>query len=306
MTRGRGRGLVLVLAVLGLAAGAAAAGLLIGKRLQTGQWVMPTGDDLVRIRDKVAGVPEGPPPPPRIIYLHRGPITLTGGIDDAAARISSVVASAGAPAHDHGKKASAPTASPASFSPPPAAPPREVTLRGFRGSARSWKRIVTCVEKLFAPFDVTVTDQQPASGEPYVMAVVGGRPRDIGHKGRVGGLAPFSGGVVHGAVVFAFADELRNSVQSVCHVIGMEVAHAYGLDHSYLCKDVMTYRTGCGAKSFVDADVPCGESKARPCHGGAKTQNSYRHLLAVLGPAASAARSAGGSRGPPAAGPSPR
>ena len=303
MTRRRGRALVLVLAVLGLAAGAAAAGLLIGKRLQTGEWTMPTGDDLVRIRRKVAGVPAGPPPPPRIIYLHRGPIRLTGGVDDAAARTSSVVAAAGAPAHDHGARASAPTASPASFSPPPAEA-RTVSLRGFRGSDRSWKRIVTCVEKLFAPFDVTVTDRMPA-GEPYVMAVVGGRPRDIGHKGRVGGLAPFSGGVVQGAVVFAFADELRNQVQPVCHVIGMEVGHAYGLDHSYRCKDVMTYRTGCGAKSFVDADVPCGESKPRPCHGGATTQNSYRHLMAVLGPVRES-RAAGGSRGPPAAGPSPR
>ena len=62
-------------------------------------------------------------------------------------------------------------------------------------------------------------------------------------------------------------------------------AHAYGLDHGYLCKDTMTYLSGCGNKSFVDKDVRCGEKKARDCADGKPTQNSYRRLLSVLGPA---------------------
>ena len=35
---------------------------------------------------------------------------------------------------------------------------------------------------------------------------------------------------------------------------------------------------------FVDKDARCGEEKARPCAGGAETQNSHRRLLDVLGP----------------------
>jgi len=86
-------------------------------------------------------------------------------------------------------------------------------------------------------------------------------------------------------MIFAFSATNSNDVQATCETIAMEVAHAYGLDHEYLCKDVMTYLRGCGKKSFVDADAPCGESKKRTCEGGAPTQNSYQRLLKVLGPA---------------------
>ena len=87
MRRSRG-GRVLAIAVgaVGVLGLGTAVGLVLGKRLKTGSWSVPTGDDLVRIdRSEEGG-------PPRVIYLHRGPITLTGGEDDAVHRISSVVA----------------------------------------------------------------------------------------------------------------------------------------------------------------------------------------------------------------------
>ena len=253
--------------VLGLGT---AVGLVLGKRLKTGSWSVPTGNDLIRIeRMEEAG-------PPRVIYLHRGPITLTGGEDDAARRSSSVVASGGHDSHDHGSASASKVAAPGHD--------RVVKLRGFRGTTKSWTLITRCVAKLFEPFDVTVTDVEPPAGTRYVMAVVGGRPKDVGHPHRVGGLAPFNGDVVPGAVVFAFADELRNNTRATCEVIGMEVAHAFGLDHAYACPDVMTYLQGCGRKAFRDLEARCGESEPRPCHGGGATQNSYRHLMRVLGP----------------------
>jgi hypothetical protein len=256
------------IAVLGIGT---VVGLLVGNRLKTGTWSVPTGNDLIRIdRIEEAG-------PPRVIYLHRGPITLTGGDDDAARRMSSVVASAGRHSHHQSVEAAA------GQGPAPDLP-RVVMLRGFRGTTRSWTSITRCVAKLFSPFDVQVTDVEPPAGTPYVMAVVGGRPKDVGHPHRVGGLAPFNGNLVPGAVVFAFADELRNDTRATCEVISMEVAHAFGLDHAHACPDVMTYLQGCGKKAFRDIDAECGEKKPRPCHGGARTQNSYRHLLEVLGP----------------------
>jgi len=119
----------------------------------------------------------------------------------------------------------------------------------------------------------------------YALVVVGGVPADVGVANkRVGGLAPFSGGVIPTPIVFAFSGALQNDVQAVCETVGMEVAHAYGLDHAFECKDVMTYLTGCGPKKFVDKDVPCGETEARVCEGGKQVQNSVRHLLGVLGP----------------------
>jgi hypothetical protein len=269
-----------VLAVLGVGT---VAGLVIGKRVQTGEWRFPSRRDLVRIGDAVRGTPPGPVVP-RVIYLHRGPITLVGGEDDARARVSSVVASAGEHhTHTHGVDEHL-GAKPELVAHHEEAPARTVKLRGFRGSAATWKKIRTCVGDLFKPFDVTVTDVEPPPGTPYVMAVVGGRPRDIGHPAKVGGLAPYSGEVIPGAVVFAFADQLGNRARATCEVLGMEVAHSFGLDHEHECKDVMTYLTGCGSKSFKDVDARCGEAKARDCADGAATQNSYRRLMTVLGP----------------------
>lgn len=231
-------------------------GLLVVKRIESGQWQMISSADLVEVKARLTG--PVPPRPSRVIYLAREPLTFTPGEDDAARGKSSVVAA----------KAGKP-----------------VKVPGWKGTAKGWGQVVTCVEKLFAPFDVVVTDQRPA-GDDFVLVAVGGRPGDVGETNkRVGGLAPFSGGVIPRAVVFVFSTQLGNQVTPVCETIGMEVAHAYGLDHGYLCKDVMTYLKPCGAKSFVDQDVPCGETKKRPCMGGAPTQNSYRRLLEILGPA---------------------
>lgn len=281
----RGRVLTALVTVGAILVVGGVAGLLIGKRIKSGKWAMPTGDDLVHITDLVRRR-DRPAEPPRIIYLHKGAITVAGGVDDAAARLSSVVASGGMASHHHGT-----TAGPAGAARVQVAAydlehsEHIAKLRGFRGSKKSWGQIVKCVKDLFAPFDVVVTDVEPPAGQIYDMVVVGGRARDIGHQGKVGGLAPYNGDVIPGAVVFAFSDELGNRARATCEVIGMEVAHAFGLDHSFECKDVMTYKSGCGNKAFVDKDAPCGESKARPCGPeGTPTQNSYRRLMAVFGP----------------------
>src|SRR5688572_5733611 len=134
MRRSRG-GRVLAIAVGGIAVLGVGTlvGLVVGKRLKTGSWSVPTGNDLIPIdRGEEGG-------PPRVIYLHRGPITLTGGEDDAARRVSSVVAKAGG--HSHGPAASQVTAP---------EPDRMVKLRGFRGTTKSWTMITRCVSRLFA------------------------------------------------------------------------------------------------------------------------------------------------------------
>ena len=226
-------------------------GVVIAMRLRTGSWSLPDGDDLVHI---ARGSRTGPPS--RVIYLQREPLEIAYGDDDARRNRSGIVS---------GTRTS-------------------WKLPGFRGSASGWKAIVGCVRQQFAPFDLEVTDVRPERGD-YILVAVGGKPRDIGLTRRnVGGLAPFSGEAIPNAVVFAFAQTLGNRSRVICETIAMEVGHAYGLDHEYLCKDVMTYLSGCGNKSFVDADAPCGEKKRRPCApGGAVTQNSYRHLASTVG-----------------------
>jgi hypothetical protein len=265
--------LVAVVLVALVAIAGAVLGLVIITRMETGEWKVPDAASIERI------VKLAPRKPARTILLERGPVELRPGQDDSSKGVSSVLASVRA------KAAKAAPAKAGTTTKPPADPLRPVKLPGWKGSAKGWKQVVSCVAKLFAPFDVEVTDRVPADADDLVLVAVGGRPGDLGVTDkRVGGLAPFNGGVIARPVVFAFSTQLGNNVRAVCETIGMEVAHAYGLDHGYLCSDVMTYLKPCGAKRFVDKDVRCGENKPRNCEGGEPTQNSYRRLLQVLGP----------------------
>lgn len=227
------------------------AAVTVSIRVETGEWRAPTKADFVRIARRFDTTPS------RTIYMERHAIELKPGDDYAAGGISSVVANGAN---------------------------KPVKTRGFSGGDAKWKSLMTCVKKMFTPFDVEVTDQRPTH-DKFMMAVIGGKPADIGitNGHHVSGLAPFNGDVIPRAVVFGFAATVNNDPRAVCETIAMEIAHAYGLDHAYLCKDVMTYLRGCGAKTFVDADAPCGESKKRACEGGKPTQNSFRRLVEVLG-----------------------
>lgn len=266
-----GLSLVVLVAIAG-----AIVGLVIVTRLETGDWKVPEVEDVERI------VKIAPRQPARTILLERRPVELRPGHDDSSQGVSSVLASVRAKA---AKAAKAPPAKAGTAAKPPLDPDRSVMMPGWKGSEKGWKQVVSCVAKLFEPFDVTVTDRAPADIDNVVLVAVGGRPGDLGVTDRrVGGLAPFHGGVIANPVVFAFSTQLGNDVRAICETIGMEVAHAYGLDHGYLCSDVMTYLKPCGAKKFVDRDVRCGELKPRNCEGGEPTQNSYRRLLQVLGP----------------------
>jgi hypothetical protein len=210
-----------------------------------------------------------PSAPSRVIYLNREGAELRGGPDDASINVSSVVVTS---------------------------PNQRARLPGFAGTPQRWNQLVACIRDKFAPFDVRVVEQRPM-GEDYLMVMLGGDPHDLGFREADGhkhshatGLAPFNGDNIANAVVFVFTRALREAVKPSCEAAGMEIAHAYGLDHARNCKDLMTYMPNCGVRRFVDADIPCGELANRACEGNAPTQNSYRRLLALLGPANVAAQ----------------
>lgn len=237
-----------------------AAGLVAYRQFSSGAWKLPDGDDLVRLPRRLRGEPA--PRVMKTVYLHRGGITLLPGRDDSSRGISSVVREAG--------KA-------------------KVVIPRFRGGAKQWRQLVACVRDQYAPFDVTVTDERPEE-KGYVLVAVGGQPKLLGYPSTTGGLAPYSGEPVEDPVVFVFSDSLGGRTQIMCETAAMEIAHAYGLDHEYLCKDPMSYLTGCGKKTFQDKEVPCGEKKPRECGDGKPTQNSYARLMSLLGPRKEARR----------------
>ncbi len=186
------------------------------------------------------------------IYLNRHGGNYQCGDDDSSRNLSSVVC------------------------------PGSGEIGGFSGSDSQWTRVLDCVTEQFAPFNVRVTDVEPTSGA-YVESLVGGTPDQAGMPQGVGGVAPFSCGLIDTAVVYTFADVYGGDTQGICETVAQEVAHAFGLDHEFLCEDPMTYLSGCGDKSFLDTYSPCGEFEPRQCQCGDASQNSVQMMLQVLG-----------------------
>ncbi|MCA9712340.1 MAG: hypothetical protein KDK70_41270, partial [Myxococcales bacterium] len=147
----------------------------------------------------------------------------------------------------------------------------------------AWNDVVERTRNIFSPFNILVTDVDP-SPMAHDEAVVCGDGAMAGFAG-AGGVAPFSCGVIPNAITFTFADTLGNNTQLIAEVIGQEAAHAWGLDHEYLCEDPMTYLSGCGPKTFQDIDAQCGEFSPRQCSCGGNTQNSYQHIINTFGAA---------------------
>lgn len=226
-------------------------GLATAKRMQTGSWSLPNKDDIAWLRHVISPDEQTP----RVIFVNRDELMVSGGYDNAHGDHTQLI--------DRGDSRVVP---------------------GFRGSKRNWRQIMSCVRRKFKDFDVEVTDKRPDS-RGYIMVHVGGQPRDLFGRKRMGmgGVAPFNGDVISNVIVFAFSRTLDERTEVVCDTIAHEVGHVYGLDHSYRCSDIMTYLHGC-KKRFVDAVVRCGENKRRDCDNGHASQNSFRRLLDVLGP----------------------
>ena len=190
------------------------------------------------------------------VYLRRDGGTLTAGWDDSRRDVSSIAWQG-----EDGES---------------------VTIPKWRGGDRRWKRVVACVRERFAPFAVDIVERRPASGD-YVIVMVGGNSALLGFGGMVSGLSPYTGEVVARGVSYVFPENMRHDVEGTCVGILHEVGHTLGLDHAYLCEDPMSYLSGCGKKTWQDADTACGEEDPRECGDGEATQNSYRRLAATVG-----------------------
>jgi hypothetical protein len=183
-----------------------------------------------------------------IIYLNRcrGGCTVTGGWDDARENRSSIVGGTS-------------------------------VVEEFEHGDTAWDAVVACVALMYEPFDIVITDEDPGNVEHF-EAVVAGYPQDIGMSSGVGGVAPFGCGIINNAMTFSFAN-VYSSTRDICETVAQETAHAFGLDHEFMCEDPMTYLSGCGEKTFQDIDAPCGEFEARECYCGGFTQNSYQRIV---------------------------
>jgi hypothetical protein len=162
------------------------------------------------------------------------------------------------------------------------------TVPGYVGSDASWQTVVSCIHSEFSRFNVTFTETRPTSGV-WVEAHFGGDTTNIGEAANQasGYAAPdfTTCKVVENAIVMIFTAPIGGDTQFICETAAMEIAHAFALDHEYLCQDPMTYLDNCGPKTFQDKTVQCGEFSPRACPCNKATQNSVQMLLQQVGPA---------------------
>lgn len=156
-----------------------------------------------------------------------------------------------------------------------------VTLPEFPHPDAFWKRTLRCVQELYEPFEIVVTDRDPGS-TPHIESIVAGSPSDIGQGPGVGGVSPFACGLIPNGINYSFAQVYDHPI-SLCNTVAQESGHTFGLDHLMLCNDPMTYLPACGEKEFQRIDAFCGEFEERDCFCGGKYQNSHVWLLHILG-----------------------
>jgi hypothetical protein len=166
-----------------------------------------------------------------------------------------------------------------------------VQLSAFRWGDEVWNEVVSCVQEVFSPFDVVVTDVDPGSAE-HMEAMVAGTGAQVGGEPGLLGFAPFACGYIPRSVSFTLANEnyygagsQTRDVNELCSTIAQEVAHTWGLDHEILNRDPMTYAAYNGRRYFQDELVQCGEypQQQHPCGCGGQMQNSVAEITAVFG-----------------------
>ncbi len=194
----------------------------------------------------------------RVIYLNHDGVILRPGDNDSSRDRSSIVG-------------------------------QPTLISGWDVDDDTWLETALCIADIYAPFDVTVTDEDPGD-VPHIEAVIGGHPSDIGLPDNVAGVSPFTSdcSIIERSVVFTFTDVLPDDPRIVCEVMAQEIAHSYGLDHEMLASDPMSYLDYAGERTFQDEMAPCGEFANRKCGINGTTcrqrQNSVALLEQRLGP----------------------
>ena len=185
------------------------------------------------------------------------------------------------------------------------------TLTKFPFDDATWTKVVDCVKDTFSPFNVEITETDPAPGNHFEI-MIAGRPTDLGMSSAIGGVAP--GGVgcnsyMNNALVFDFAAVWSGGlatcgnrcIEEICSTAAQEVAHAWSLDHVTDASDPMTYSPFSGRRYFANVANKCGsdcsngmqyglqcsgagnqERQCYPCTS-TRTQNSFQLITSFFG-----------------------
>ncbi len=190
---------------------------------------------------------------PVTVFLNGGGGTYTPGLDDSSTNTSSILS-------------------------------MERTLAPYAG-AISLDDVRTCVASLLAPFHVVVTTTDPADAVHREIVFIGAAA-EVGAPEQSLSISPINcptDGVdpLPRSIAYVMGGQYDDA-SLLCEDTAQVVGHTFGLDHTFQCDDVMAWDPSCGARTFLDMDVSCGETEERGCFCGA-TQNSYQQLASLAG-----------------------
>jgi len=194
---------------------------------------------------------------PDIVYLNRcaAGCMVHQGSDDAANHASSIING--------------------TFTVPP-----------FAYSDSVFDQVAACARDVLLPFDVHVVANDP--GQLFRREIMlTTLSQSIGLGSGITAEAPFDGFPKSNTIGFVFATTLGGDVDKVCEATAYTIGNLYGLDIVTSCSDIMSFGTGCGEKTFLNADSPCdGAISGNPghCIQGNTTQNSFAVLMGTAGP----------------------
>lgn len=189
----------------------------------------------------------------RVVYLNRdGAVLWPGDENDAPNQTSTIVT-------------------------------QPTSIAGWEIDDDTWAETLACVREIYAPFDVTITDDDPGDA-PHMEAIFGGHPSDVGLPDNVAGVSPFTSdcGMIEDSIVFTFTEVMPDNARTMCEVMAQEIAHSYGLDHEMLASDPMTYLAYAGERTFQNVEAPCGENTNRPCGINGNTCRKKQNSVALL------------------------
>ena len=149
----------------------------------------------------------------------------------------------------------------------------------------SWTSIKACVEKGLAPFHATVTDVDPGTKlhhEIVFTTKYWGPQADLVLSNSAMNCPP--AGLPGNGVAFVFAGQIGDMPDLACEVALSQLASEIsGLDHSLDCHDWLdVFQAPCGEKSYLDAQVMCGDNGPRACQCGGVSQNSFQTMSVAL------------------------
>jgi len=165
------------------------------------------------------------------------------------------------------------------------------TVPPFDGDQATRDQVVALVTQLYDAYNIQIVTSRPASGD-YDMALVGGTPADLGltYSSNVAGVAPMDcDDKLPRDIAFIFSDSIKaltsasKYAQRVAETTAHESGHTYGLPHSDVGCDLMSYSSCAELKTFLDQTMPMQSDSYGKC--GLTTMNSHQLLLGTLGPA---------------------